>query len=178
MIKKNKLMFISTFIMALTICLMIIGVSHYEYIKEKKEFENTVVKDLVEQREIIEKEKEQFQSKVIIKKRVKKKINKSKKQIIIKNDLEDSKKIKANSDSEDILNKTKTIKKIEKLNGYAKYCWSNGDCYTGYWKDGYMEGSGCYEWTIDGVRCIDVYKKGFPINDEFEYGNKRYRVRK
>jgi hypothetical protein len=66
-------------------------------------------------------------------------------------------------------------KYTKKLNGYAKYCWPNGDCYTGYWKNGFMEGPGCYEW-IDGVRNIDTFIRGFPIHDEFEYLDKRYRI--
>jgi len=101
-----------------------------------------------------------------------KNINKNKK---VKKSLNNKEEIYIISDEDKEKNVVNLKQKVNKLNGYAKYCWSNGDCYTGYWKEGYMEGGGYYEFS-DGVMLIDDFKKGFPIHDEWEYKDKRYRI--
>ena len=61
------------------------------------------------------------------------------------------------------------------LNGWHTYTWSNGDSYTGHWVDGRMDGGGIYTW-VDGVWYETQFKKGFPVNNSFEFEGKIYRV--
>ena len=72
-----------------------------------------------------------------------------------------------------------------KINGLGTFKWSNGDKYTGEWKNGKTHGKGSMEWS-SGDKYVGEWKDGFQVNPkkiqtktvELENEKKEFRTRK